>query len=62
VFARPGDIGARVLAVQHRLGVRPLSGCFGPVTAAAVSAFQGRDRLPRTGVVDAATAHRLRLP
>jgi peptidoglycan hydrolase-like protein with peptidoglycan-binding domain len=60
-YARPGDHGARVLAVQHALAVRPATGFYGPVTAAAVRAFQARAHLPVTGVVDHTTAVRLRL-
>ncbi|GHF38990.1 hypothetical protein HNQ07_001801 [Deinococcus metalli] len=54
--------GADVLAVQNRLIslMRPArpgrgDGWFGPVTAAAVRAFQGANGLPVTGTVDRAT-------
>ena len=60
-YAKPGDSGARVLAVQHRLGVRPSTGFYGPLTAAAVRSYQRRAHLPVSGVVDRATAVRLGL-
>ncbi len=60
-YAKPGDSGPRVLAVQRALRVRPLSGHYGPVTQAAVQGFQRRHGLPRTGVVDVTTAYRLGL-
>ncbi len=60
VYAKPGDRGARVVAVQRALRIRPISGFYGPVTQRAVLAFQGRHRgLHPTGVVDLATARAL---
>jgi peptidoglycan hydrolase-like protein with peptidoglycan-binding domain len=50
-----GSAGAAVLALQRVLRVTPLSGWFGPVTRAAVVAFQEAHGLPGTGVVDGAT-------
>ncbi|MGZ4604452.1 MAG: peptidoglycan-binding domain-containing protein, partial [Kineosporiaceae bacterium] len=60
-YAKPGDDGARVLAVQRLLRVRPLSGHYGPVTQATVRSWQHRHGLPATGVVDAVTAYRFGL-
>jgi peptidoglycan hydrolase-like protein with peptidoglycan-binding domain len=50
-----GSTGPAVLALQRALKVTPLSGWFGPVTKAAVAAFQTRAHLTASGVVDAAT-------
>jgi peptidoglycan hydrolase-like protein with peptidoglycan-binding domain len=50
-----GSTGAGVLALQRALRVTPLSGWYGPVTKAAVAAFQTRAHLTATGAVDAAT-------
>jgi peptidoglycan hydrolase-like protein with peptidoglycan-binding domain len=50
-----GATGAAVTALQRALRVSPVSGWFGPVTRAAVTAFQTRAHLRATGVVDAAT-------
>lgn len=44
----PGYTGPAVAAVQRALGVSP-TGYFGPITAAAIRAFQQRHRLPVTG-------------
>lgn len=60
-YAKPGDHGAHVVAVQRALRVRPVSGFYGAVTARAVAAWQQRHHLPHTGIVDAATARALRL-
>ena len=61
---RPGG-SRRVREIQRRLlrrGYRtgPADGRFGPRTKAAVTWFQIKHRLPRTGRVDAATLARLR--
>ncbi len=48
---RYGARGAAVSAVQRALGVRPVSGWFGPVTRAAVVAFQRTHGIPTTGNV-----------
>ena len=50
-----GSTGVAVQAVQRALRVTPVSGWFGPVTRAAVTAFQAAHHLPATGAVDAAT-------
>ena len=60
-YAKPGDSGARVHALQVKLGVRPVSGFYGTKTTAAVRAYQARAHLPVTGVVDHTTAVRLKL-
>jgi murein DD-endopeptidase MepM/ murein hydrolase activator NlpD len=49
-----GSHGTAVVRLQKLLGVHP-DGQFGPVTLAAVRAFQKRSRLRVTGVVDNAT-------
>ncbi|HET6817501.1 MAG TPA: peptidoglycan-binding protein [Mycobacteriales bacterium] len=49
-----GAIGPAVAAVQQLVKATP-DGEYGPLTAAAVSKWQKRHHLPRTGVVDAAT-------
>jgi peptidoglycan hydrolase-like protein with peptidoglycan-binding domain len=46
--------GPAVMALQRRLQIS-VSGWFGPVTRAAVVAFQKAVRLPATGIVNAAT-------
>jgi murein DD-endopeptidase MepM/ murein hydrolase activator NlpD len=51
---RYGSHGPAVARLQKPLGVYP-DGQFGPVTLAAVRAFQQRSRLPVTGIVDNAT-------
>jgi peptidoglycan hydrolase-like protein with peptidoglycan-binding domain len=56
-----GDSGARVLAVQKALHVTPLSAWYGPVTRAAVAAFQAAHGLASTGSVDAVTAKMLKI-
>jgi len=60
-YAKPGDSGARVVAVQSRLGVKPVSGFYGTRTTAAVRAYQAHAHLPVTGIVDHTTAVRLGL-
>jgi peptidoglycan hydrolase-like protein with peptidoglycan-binding domain len=60
-YAKPGDRGRHVVAVQARLHVQPVSGWYGPVTTRTVQAFQAAHHLPATGVVDRATAVALRL-
>ena len=60
IYARPGDVGARVLAIQRALRVRPLSGYYGPITQGAVLAFQRAHYWLRpTGTVDLVTAKAL---
>jgi len=54
VVLRYGDRGAAVLALQKALKITR-SGWFGPVTRAAVVAFQVGSAVPATGVVDTAT-------
>ncbi len=61
-YAGPGNRGAHVLAVQRALGVRPLSGIYGAITAHAVAMWQLHHHLPHTGIVDAATARAMHLP
>jgi peptidoglycan hydrolase-like protein with peptidoglycan-binding domain len=61
VYAWPGDHGARVVALQHVLGIRPATGYFGPRTRAKISVFQARHHLAVTGVANHATALALRL-
>ena len=56
IFARSGDTGAHVLAVQRLLKIRPMSGFYGAVTAGRVAAFQKAHHLPVTGVVTLQTA------
>jgi peptidoglycan hydrolase-like protein with peptidoglycan-binding domain len=57
-----GDRGPEVARLQRALiarGITPLGGAdgvFGSGTAAAIKKFQRRNDLPRTGVLDAATA------
>jgi cell wall-associated NlpC family hydrolase len=51
-------LGARtpaVVHVQRTLGVRPVSGYYGPITRAAVTRLQRSVGLPATGIVDRAT-------
>jgi cell wall-associated NlpC family hydrolase len=50
-----GSRSTAVLWVQKRLGVRPLTGYFGPITRAAVKRFQTSRRIPATGVVASRT-------
>jgi peptidoglycan hydrolase-like protein with peptidoglycan-binding domain len=49
-----GSLGPAVTVLQKALGVEQ-AGIFGPKTQTAVLAMQGKRKLPRTGVVDAAT-------
>ena len=49
-----GSLGPAVTVLQKALGVTQ-AGVFGPLTRSAVLAMQGKRKLPRTGVVDAAT-------
>jgi peptidoglycan hydrolase-like protein with peptidoglycan-binding domain len=46
-----GSTGPAVRAVQHLLGVIPVSGWYGPVTTAAVRTFQAAHKIPTTGNV-----------
>ncbi|HEY6994840.1 MAG TPA: N-acetylmuramoyl-L-alanine amidase [Xanthobacteraceae bacterium] len=60
VSLRPGSTGERVRQLQAGLAqlgfaVGEIDGEFGPITSAAVSAFQGVHGLPATGVADQAT-------
>jgi len=52
---RTGSSGPAVIALQRALRVNPADGAFGPMTTAAVLAFQRAHRLAASGVVDAAT-------
>lgn len=57
---RQGDTGADVTEVQRRLQrwgyyAGPISGDFGPMTLAAVHAFQRRHGLPVTGIIASRT-------
>ena len=54
-----GDTSPWVAAAQTALGVTPATGYFGPVTRAAVTAFQRAHGLMQTGRLDAATWHEL---
>jgi len=56
-----GDRGEDVLALQKRLGVKPTSGYFGPVTLAAVQVFQRAHGLADDGDVGAKTRAKLGL-
>lgn len=49
-----------VVYVQKKLGVRPVSGYYGPLTAAAVKALQRKNRLPVTGKMNSRTWQALR--
>jgi len=51
---RQGSRGAAVTALQKALGI-PADGDFGPATAAAVKALQGRAKIARTGTVATVT-------
>jgi peptidoglycan hydrolase-like protein with peptidoglycan-binding domain len=61
-YAWPGASGANVVAVQTAMRVSPVSGFYGPVTTAAVAAFQRNHRLAPTGVMDQRLAFGIRLP
>src|SRR5579883_1385470 len=57
----PGATGPNVSAFQQRLAqltymIGPINGVFGADTGYAVTAFQKVEGLPRTGVIDGATA------
>lgn len=57
----PGATGPNVTAFQQRLAdltymIGPINGVFGSNTGYAVTAFQKVSGLPRTGVIDGATA------
>ena len=54
MILRRGSTGPAVVALQKALGVAA-DGQFGPMTEAAVKAFQSRRNLPATGVVGATT-------
>ena len=61
-YAKPGDRGSKVVALQRALRVRPVSGFYGPVTARAVLNYQRAHRgLHHSGTVDLATAKAMRL-
>ena len=61
-----GAKGKNVRAVQEWLGLHgihtAIDGGYGPATAAAVRAFQSRNRLRSTGIVDKTTFERLTAP
>lgn len=61
-----GSKGRSARLVQEWLGLNGLGvvpdGKFGPATASAVRAFQKKQKLPETGVVDRATFERLVAP
>ncbi len=46
-----GSEGEAVVNLQHLLGVQPADGSFGPITDAAVKAFQGAHGIEQDGVV-----------
>ncbi len=52
---RRGDKGPLVIAVQVKVGVSPADGIFGPVTEAAVRAFQRKVNLVPDGIVGPAS-------
>ena len=56
-----GSTGANVIRVQKKLKVKSEPGIFGAATAKAVSKYQKRKHLPRTGAVDAATWYALKM-
>ena len=61
-YAKPGDRGSKVVALQVVLHVRPLSGFYGPVTTRAVQAYQrAHAGLRHSGTADLATARALHL-
>jgi lipoprotein-anchoring transpeptidase ErfK/SrfK len=62
---RSGDCGPAVASVQSALALQrydtgAASGCYGPATSAAVSAFQQARGLASTGLANAATLRALR--
>lgn len=56
-----GFSGNDVIQLQKRLGVQPQSGFFGPLTLAAVKAYQAKKGLPTTGFVGPMTIAKLNL-
>lgn len=58
VVARVGSRGATVVAIQRKVGATA-DGAYGARTATAVRAWQSRNRLPATGVVDSVTYKRM---
>jgi len=54
-----GSTGADVTALQTKLGVSPATGYFGPITKAAVMAYQTANGLPSTGYVGPLTLAKL---
>ena len=56
-----GSTGTNVIRVQKKLKVKSEAGFFGAAPAKAVSKYQKRKHLPRTGVVDAATWYALKM-
>lgn len=54
-----GDANNDVIQLQRRLGVVPDSGFFGPLTAAAVKAYQATNKLPTTSYVGPLTRAKL---
>ena len=56
VYAGPWQTGARVLAIQRALRMRPVTGVYGPSTAHAVAMWQLHHHLAHSGVTDWATA------
>ncbi len=61
VYASYGDQDAHVLALQKKLKVTPATGYFGPITRAAVMAYQKAHHLTATGVVSTDLARTLGL-
>lgn len=56
---RFGTTSAAVRVLQTRLGALPVTGYFGPLTRARVTAYQTFAGLPQTGVADARTQQAL---
>lgn len=54
-----GDSNNDVIQLQRRLKVKPDSGFFGPITLAAVKAYQTANGIPQTGYVGTLTRIRL---
>lgn len=54
-----GSTGADVTALQTKLGVSPATGYFGPLTKAAVQAYQTANGIPATGYVGPLTLAKL---
>ncbi|MFC7217356.1 peptidoglycan-binding protein [Streptomyces polyrhachis] len=64
ILLRPGDKGGEVRELQARLRQiswfnAAVTGSYGSLTTSAVSGFQGKRGLPRTGTVDEVTWRRL---